>query len=253
MTQRKPRWWARALGVVAVLALLAGAAEVALRLIIPDIVASAIRAELKLSDDHPVDVELGGSTVVNAMRGGVGDVTVESPEVPLIEGLAADARVHADFTPFDPTKGKILGGTAALTVPKDELGPTIELLTQGIAQSGEVRGDDLVVGRSLKLFGQDVSLSASLRIGVEAGEVSVEPTGVNAAGFDLSAEQLGSATGSLLDPILKPQTLCIADRLPRGVELTSVDLSSTGSVTLRAALSPTILSDPKQQELGICE
>lgn len=253
MTQRKSRWWARALGVVAVLALLAGAGEVALRLIIPGVIEGAVRSELKLSDDHPVDVELGGSALLGALRGGVSDVTVASPGVPIIEGLAADARVHADFTPFNPTAGKIQGATAALTVPKDELGPTIDLLTQGIAQSGEVRGDDLVVGRSLDLFGQSVSLSASLRIGVEDGEVSVEPTGVKAAGFDLSAEQLGDATGSLLDPILKPQVLCIADRLPRGVELTAVDLSSTGSVTIRADLAPTILSDPKQQQPGACK
>lgn len=252
MTQRKPRWWARALGVVAVLALLVGAAEVALRLIIPGVIEGAVRSELKLSDDHPIDVELGGSTVLGALRGGVNDVAVIAPGVPIIEGLTADARVHADFTPFNPTTGEIQGATVALTVPKDELGPTIELLTQGIAQSGEVRGDDLVVGRSLELFGQGVSLEASLRLGVENGEVTVEPTGVKAAGFDLSAEQLGAATGSLLDPILKPQSVCIADRLPRGIELTAIDLSSTGSVTLRAALSPTILSDSAQQELGSC-
>ena len=253
MAKRKSRWWARALGVVAVLALLAGAGELALRLIIPGVIESVVRSELKLSDDHPVDVELGGSTLLGALRGGVSDVSVAAPDVPIVDGLTANARVHADFSPFNPTTGAIEGATAALTVPRDELGPTIKLLTQGIAQSGEVRGGDLVVGRSLELFGQDVSLSASLRIGVEAGEVSVEPTGVKAAGFDLSAKQLGAATGSLLDPILKPQLLCVSDRLPRGVELTAVDLSTTGAVTLRAALSPTILSDPKQQELGSCE
>lgn len=252
MTQRKPRWWARALGVVAVLALLAGAGELALRLIIPGVIEGAVRSELKLSDDHPVDVELGGSALLGALRGGVSDVTVASPGVPVIDGLTADARVHVDFTPFNPTTGKIQGATAALTVPQDQLGETVELLTQGIAQSGKVRGEDLVVGRELELFGQSVSLSASLRLGVENGEVTVEPTGVKAAGFDLSAEQLGDVTGSLLDPILKPQTLCIDDRLPRGIELTAIDLSSTGSVTLRAALSPTILSDPAQQELGSC-
>ncbi|MBP1325669.1 hypothetical protein JOF28_000901 [Leucobacter exalbidus] len=253
MAKRKPRWWVRALGVVVVLGLLAGAAEIALRMIIPNIVAGTIRSELKLSDDHPVDVELGGSTLVNAVRGGVGDVTITSPEVPLIEGLIADARVHADFTPFDPTTGEIVGGTAALTVPKNELGPTIELLTQGIAQSGEVRGDELVVGRSVEIFGQDVSITASLRVGVEDGEVTVEPMGLKAAGFDMSAKQLGSVTGSLLEPILKPQQLCVADRLPKGIELSSVDLSSTGSVTIRADLSPTILAVAREQEPGSCE
>lgn len=252
MAKRKSRPWLRVLSVVAVVGVLAGGAEVALRMIIPNVIGEAVRSELKLSDDHPIEVDLGGSTLLNALRGGVGDVTVISPDVPLIEGLAADARVHADFTPFNPTKGEIQGATVALTVPKTELGPTIELLTQGIAQSGKVRGDELVVGRSVELFGQDVSLSASLRLGVDDGDVTVEPVGIKAAGFNMSADKLGQATGSLLDPILQPQTVCIADRLPRGITLTGIDLSSTGSVTLRADLAPTILSDAKEQDPGSC-
>lgn len=252
MAPRKTNWWLRSLIVVVVLGLLAGAAELALRLIVPDVIANAIRTEMGLSDDHPVEVEMGGSAALNALRGGIGDVTVTSPGVPIIEGLSVDAKVHADFSPFNPSKGEIRGGTAALTVPKDELGATIEMLTQGIAQSGEVRGDDLVVGRSLEIFGQNVGLSASLHLGVQDGEVTVEPTGVKAAGFDLSAEQLASATGSLLDPILKPQQVCISDRLPRGIELTAIEMSTTGSVTIRAALSPAILSDPAEQEPGSC-
>ena len=253
MAPRKTNWWLRSLVVVVALGLLAGAAELALRLIVPDVIANAIRTEMALSDDHPVEVEMGGSAALNALRGGIGDVTVTSPGVPVIEGLSVDAKVYADFSPFNPSKGEIRGGTAALTVPKDELGATIEMLTQGIAQSGEVRGDDLVVGRSLEIFGQNVGLSASLHLGVQDGEVTVEPTGVKAAGFDLSAEQLASATGSLLDPILKPQQVCISDRLPRGIELTAIEMSTTGSVTIRAALSPAILSDPAEQEPGSCE
>jgi len=250
--RRRSRWWVRLIGAVAVIALLGGAAEVALRLIIPGIIQDAIRTELHLTDDHPVDVELGSSTLFAALRGGVDDVTVEVPNVPLLEGVEADGRAHAARIPFDPTKGPITDGTAELTVSKEQLGSVVELVTQGIAQSGEVRDGSLVVGRSLDVFGQSIELNASIGLAIVDGDVQIEPRGVKAAGFDLSAEQIAAATGSLLDPILEPQTLCVLDRLPAGITLTDIVLSSTGSASIRAELSPGIASDPAQLEQGTC-
>lgn len=254
MSERKKRRWLWPVGIVVTVGLLAGAGEWALRLIIPSVVQSQLREQLGLAADHPVEVELGGSTLLNALRGGVGDATISSDGVPIIDGFRANAVVHVDFTPFNPVTGRIDGAVAALTVPKKELGPAIDLLTQGVADTGRVEGDDLVVGRGLEVFGQDVGIEASLHIGVgEPGFVTVEPRGLKAAGFDMDADELGSATGKLLEPILKPQVICIADQLPRGIELTDIDLSRSGAVTLRAKLSPTILSDPNQQQPGSCE
>ncbi|UOQ56137.1 DUF2993 domain-containing protein [Leucobacter allii] len=252
MAQRTSRWWTKLVGVLVVLVLLAGAGELALRLIIPGIVQGAIRTQLHLTDDHPVDVSLGGSALLAALGGGVGDVTVEVPNAPLLEGVEADATVHAARVPFSPTTGEITGGTAQLRVSKEQLGNVIELVTQGLAQTGTVRDGSLVVGRSVDLFGQSIELSASIGLSVVDGQVEIEPRGVQAAGLDLSAEQISAATGSLLDPILSPQALCVDDRLPRGVELTGIDLSSTGSATISADLAPGILSDPAEQELGSC-
>ena len=246
------RWWTKLIIVIVVVGLLAGAAELALRLIIPGVVAGAVRSQLDLTDDHPVDVALGGSALLNAFRGGVGDVTVDVPDAPLVEGVLADAALHADLVPFNPTSGEISDGVVELRLDKEQLGPVIETVTQGVAQSGEVRDGELVVGRALEAFGQQVNLSARLSVEAVDGAVKINPLGLQAAGFDFSAEQLAQATGTLLDPILQPQTVCIADQLPAGVTLTDIVLSSTGTVTIRADLAPGILSDPDQREKGIC-
>lgn len=249
---RERRPWKAVAGVVVAVAILVGAAELALRLIVPGIIAAEVRDQLALTDNHPVDVSLGGSALLHAVGGGVGDVTVDVPDAPIIEGVVADASVHADRVPFDPTSGEITGGTARLTVSKDHLGGVIEVLTQGIADSGSVRAGELAVGRELEVFGQTVDLSASIALSVADGDVEIEPRGVRAAGLDLSAEQLSAATGSLLDPILQPQTVCVAEYLPAGIELTGIELSSTGSASIDADLSPTILSDAAQREPGSC-
>jgi hypothetical protein len=44
----------------------------------------------------------------------------------------------------------------------------------------------------------------------------------------------------------------VRDRVPAGVTLTDIVLSSTGSVRIEADLDPGILSDPAQLEPGSC-
>ncbi|QAB18310.1 hypothetical protein Leucomu_10620 [Leucobacter muris] len=253
MSERESRWWPRLLGVVVAVVLLGGAAEVALRLIVPDTIRGAARVGLRLTVDHPVEVSMGGSALLNAFRGGVGDVTVTVPDAPLIEGVKADATVHASLVPFNPMVGEIRDASVSLRVDRDQLGPVVNLVTQGVAQTGEVRDGSLVVGRSIEIFGQEVPLSASLGVAVAgAGEIEIEPRGVTAAGLDLSTEQLAQAAGGLLDPLLQPQVLCVRDQLPRGVALTGITLSSTGSATISADLAPGIVSDERERLNGSC-
>ncbi|RGE21069.1 LmeA family phospholipid-binding protein [Leucobacter sp. wl10] len=252
MAKRRSRWGRRILAILLTVVLLAGAAEVALRLVIPGVVGGIVREQLRLTDDHPVEVTLGGSALLNALRGGIGDATIDIPNAPLVEGIPVDAEAYADFSPWSPGSGEIRGGRASLTVPREQLGAVIGLLTSGVAQTGEVRGGELAVGRTVEAFGQSVPITARIGIAVTGGDVEIDPRGVSAAGLDLSAEQISQATGSLLDPILEPQTVCVRDRIPAGITLTGIVLSSTGSVRIEADLAPEILSDPAQLEPGSC-
>lgn len=252
MSERKPRWWLRVLTVVLVLAGLAGAAEFALRLFIPGIVEGVVRGQLGLTNDHPVDVDLGGSALLSATRGGIGNVTIDVPGVPVLDGVETDAVLKAELIPFNPLVGELTNARVTLTVPKDQLDPVVSLVTNGVAETGEVSDGVLAVGRSIELFGQQVALTAKLGVEVKDGAVEVEPLGVNAAGFELSSEQLAATTGSLLEPILKPQTLCVRDQIPAGVTLTDVTFSSTGSVVIDADLAPGVVSNPKLRAPGSC-
>ncbi len=238
--------------VIVVIAMLAGAAELALRAIIPSLVASAIRTPLHLTADHDVDVDLGGSVLLHTLTGKVGDLEVGIDSVPLMDGLTGDVTLQADAVPFNPTSGEIAGGQARLTIPADDIDPVVTMLTQGIADSGQVRGDTIEISRTVAVFGQEVALTAAVRVAVKDGDVVIDPAGVRAVGLDLDAEQLRQTTGGLLDPVLTPQTICVRDQLPKGIELRDITLSSTGSVAIDARLSPKILSDPSEQATGSC-
>lgn len=244
--------WVKVLIIVAAsLLVLGGVAEWGLRLFVPGIIQQEVRKSLNLPKSHPVDVELGGSALLNAIGGGLGDVSVEVPDAPVVEGLTATLAFHADRVPFAATSQAMSDATASIFVPAGELDPVVSLLTNGVATSGTTSGGELVVGRSLEVFGFSVPITARLALSAEDGRVRIEPRGLAAVGFDLSAEQLASATGRLLDPLLSPQLVCVSDKIPAGVTIESIDVAMNG-VRVGVRLAPTLLADAAQRQPGTC-
>lgn len=247
-----PRWLKVTIALVVSVGVLAGLAEWGLRLLVPGVVESQVRSKLDLPKSHPVDVELGGSALLHAIQGGVGDIEVEIPDAPIADGVIATLTFRADQVPFAVTTGELTNPTAAIFVPAAELGPVISMLTSGVADSGKTSGGDLVVGRTIDALGFQVPIEATLKLSVEDGMVRVEPTGLSAVGFDLSAEQLAAATGGLLDPLLSSRVLCVSDRLPVGVTLEQIGITA-GGARVGVSLAPDFLSNAEQRAPGTCE
>lgn len=250
---RRRRWWLWALSAIGVLIALVAVAEVTLRAILPGIISDSLRDALSLTEDHPVDVTLHGSAAWYALGANIGPVEARVPDAYLVEGLRGTLDLRAERVPFNVSTGQIAGGAATLTVDRDQLPQAIQLITQGVADSGEVRSGQLLVSRTVDALGMSLELSVVLGIEVEDGEVTVDPRSVGAAGFDLTAEDISARTGGALDGLVRPHTLCVRDRMPAGVTLTDIDLSSTGAVRLSAAFDPAVLSDPAKLEPGVCE
>lgn len=232
---------------------LAGVAELALRLIVPAVVADAVRQSFDMTDDHPVEVRITGSALLNALGGRVGDVAVEVPQVTVLEGVAVTVTATAQALPFDILARPMAAANASVTVPADQLGAVIALVTSGVATTGEVRDGELLIGRDLDLFGATVPLEVSLAVAIDAGDLEVAPMSIGAGGLDLTAAQIRQYSGSAWDGVLQAHTVCVRDRLPVGVVLTDLVLSSTGAVTVTAALAPDIMSNPEQQQPGRCD
>lgn len=247
-----PRWLKVVIALLVSVGVLAGLAEWGLRLLVPGIVQSTVRSKLDLPKSHPVDVELGGSALLHALRGGVGDIEVDIPDAPVADGVVASLTFRADQVPFSVTTGDIADATATMFVPADKLGPVVSMLTSGVADSGKTSGGDLVVGRTVDALGFQVPIEATLKLAVEDGQVRVEPTGLSAVGFDLNAEQLAAATGGLLDPLLSSRLICVSDKLPAGVTLTQIRIT-TGGARVDVALAPDFLSNAEQRAPGTCE
>ncbi len=254
-SRSKPRWWLRAAVAVVALAVLAGGAELALRAIIPSVIANVVRENLQLDEAHPVRVELGGSALLPALTGRVGEVSVTVPHVQVLDGIEATLHAHADSLPFDPTKGEIRGATASAKIPASSMGAIVALATDGLVDEGDVRPGELIVGRTLPIFGFEVHLTVGLAVSVQQGDLLIEPTSLSAVGFDLTADELRPLLGDAAAKLLDAHTVCVRDRLPAAITLTEVALSYTGgggAATVSIDIAPDALSNPAMQEPGSC-
>lgn len=240
------------IAVVVSLVVLAGVAEWGLRIAIPNVVEREVRSNLDLPHSHPVEVKLGGSALLNALRGGVGDIDVEIVDAPVADGVQATLAFHAERIPFAVTSAEMSDAEASIFVLSGDLDPVISWLTSGAADSGKPHRGDLVVGRTIDAFGFSVPLEATINLSVEDGKVRVVPTGLSAVGFDMSADRLAAATGGLLDPLLSPHLVCVDDRIPAGVTLDKITVAP-GGVRVNVSLASDFLSNEAQHELGTCE
>ncbi|GAA1323025.1 LmeA family phospholipid-binding protein [Leucobacter albus] len=247
-----PRWLKVTVALVITVGVLAGLGEWGLRLAVPAVVQGAVRDKLDLPRNHPVDVQLGGSALLNAIRGGVGDIEVDIPNAPVADGVRATLTFEADRVPFGVTSGEMAGATAQIFVTAEDLGPVISMLTNGVVDSGKTSSGELVVGRQLEALGFTVPIEATLGLSAVDGEVLVEPRGLSAVGFDLSVDQLAAATGGMLEPLLSARQVCVSQWLPVGATLTDIKITASGA-RVEFALAPDLLSDSTQQALGTCE
>lgn len=254
--KHKPRWWLRIFISVLALAALGGLAELALRAIIPNVFAGVVREQMGLPDSYPVEVELGGPALFPALTGHVNNVTLRVNRVEVFDSIEANLFATATSVPFDPTKGDIVGATASVTIPSKSMGAVMALVSNGLIDEGKVQNGTIELGHTMQMFGFDARIAANLAVSIQDGNVLVEPTAISAAGFSLTAEQLRPLLGNTAAALLDTHTVCVRDQIPAGITLTKVELQSSalgGFATVSASLAPDILSNPMQQQPGICD
>lgn len=252
---KRRRPWLRALVAFGVLVLLVAGAELTLKAIIPNVIANEVRGGLGLDRQHPVWVQQNGSALLRAVTGRVGDVEVTVPEVEIFEGIETTLYARAESIPFNPTSGDIIGGVASATIPSSSMNALVQLATNGLIDRGEVHGGEILVGKTIELFGFEVPLSASLAVSVEQGDLLIQPNSVQAVGFDWQLEDLRPLLGEEAATVLDAHTVCVRDRIPAGIELLDLELRSAmlgGVATVTVALAPDLLSNESQQQVGSC-
>jgi hypothetical protein len=250
---RRRRWpWVVALLVVIGLLVVAWfVADSLARGLVTTAVRSAVIQKLSLPADQPVDVEVEGMVIPQLVGGTFDNVQVSSADVP-IGSTHADVAVQLNDVEYrGATPGKMSAGTATVTLDEQQL----RSLASGIdgidPSSLGLKEPDVTATTTLSLFGASVDVGIALQPSAKAGALVLTPASFTVAGATLNASDLANRFGSLADPITKPRTICIADKLPAGVTLTGVQVSGATLVT-HFAINGDLAVDSKLQQKGTC-
>ena len=228
-----------------VIAILGALAEFGLRAFMPSVIEGGVRVPLRVAQESRVDVAMGGSAALNALRWRIGDVSIDAEDVPLGSDVTARTEMHMDSVPLFPLIGPLRDGTATFTVAPEQLEPAMRLMTAGTIEWAEMREGRVFAGGTLDTPEIALPFEGAFDFAVDAGQIVVAPS-------DLVVEGGGLIPESVLTELSAPRTVCIADRLPRGITLTGMEVSPDGGITLEGALSEGLISNPQDRFRGSC-
>ena len=245
---RKRRRWPWVLLIVAVvLAVLAVAAELIARAVLPGIVRSIVIEQLDLPADQQLDVEAEGILLPQLISGSLDTLHLSTDSLTL-EGITGAADVTATGVPL---RGGDLGGAAGTIRIDQEQFTSLLSGTDLPVESVEFEAPNATVAGSFSVFGASVPLSLTFLPGALDGDLELTPVAASIGGLDIDLDDAASALGSLGEGLTRTQQICIADRLPAGLTLTGVEIVD-GAAVIDLDVDGAIVSDAALQDKGVC-
>lgn len=248
--RRRPR---RRIAVIVVVIVLLVAAVVAAEFIARSVVTGTVRSlvveNVGLPDDQDVDVQVAGLVLPQVISGRLDDVTVASDDVEL-GPLAGDVFVELRGVPVSGDSAAD-GGVASVRLDQNQLRSLLGQIPEIPAGTVTVAAPDVTFETSLSLFGIAIPVGVAVTPGAADGDLTLTPASFAVAGNALDADTLRGQFGGVADGLLQTSTLCIADRLPAGLSLTSATVQGQDLVAT-FDIAGGILNDAALQSDGTC-
>ena len=247
---RKRRWpWLVALIVVALLAIAAWfAGEYIARGIVERTIREQITTQLSLPADQQIDIDIPGPILPQLIVGSLADVTISSDDVPL-RGVTADITVTAQDVNIHG--GDWSGGYATVTLDQTQVQALLAEIDGFPATTVTLDAPDIAADFELQLFALKVPVGVALTPTASGGDIVLSPSSLRVAGAEISADALRQQFGAIASTVLRDWDVCIADRLPRALELTGVGVKRD-SIVADFEIDSAIVTDPSRRELGAC-
>lgn len=194
-------------------------------------VKDGIIAALKIDPATPVNVDLGGGSIIaQAMTGHIDRVTVDVPTLSF-GNLTGSAHIVATNVPLDSSK------------PVDQLGVVVSINQENVRKLAAFLGGpdikQIDVGNGVITFGTQLTaffipipVSVDLQPSAKDGGINFAPTSIKIGANQIAVADLGASPqfGSLASTLLAAQQVCVASSLPTALKLTDVRVS--GSVVV---------------------
>ncbi|MGN7968520.1 LmeA family phospholipid-binding protein [Microbacterium sp. 22296] len=247
--RRTGRWIAVIVVVVVLLVAAVVAAEFIARSVVTSTVRSLVVTNVGLPDDQDVDVQVAGLVLPQVIAGRLDEVAVASDDVTL-GPITGDVRVDLRGVPVSAGSAAE-GGVASVRLDQEQLRTLLAQLPDLPAGTVEVAAPDVTFETTLTLFGIGIPVGVTATPGAAEGDLTITPTGFQVAGNAIDTDTLRGQFGGVADTLVQTRSLCIADRLPAGLTLTSATVQGQDLVAT-FDIAGAIISDPALQADGTC-
>lgn len=245
--RRRRRWpWVLAI-VVVVLAALVIAAEFIARAVLPGVVRSIVIEQLDLPSDQQLEVQADGILLPQLIAGRLDTLHLSTGSVTL-EGLTGAVDITAQGVPL--RGGDLAGATGTIRVDESQF-TTLLADTDLPVDTVAFEAPNATVSGSVSVLGVAIPISLTVEPGVADGDLELTPVGLTVGGLEIDAEQVGSSLGALGANLTQTQRVCIADQLPAGLTLTSLEIDGSAAV-IDVDVDGAITTDESLQEPGVC-
>jgi hypothetical protein len=189
-----------------------------------DYIKQRIIAVLHLDPKTPVKVDIGsGSVLLQALSGHLNkvDVTVGTVTFGALTGAAS---IHAENVPLDQN-AKVDKLDITYKVAEKNVSALASNLSGAKLDSVELDAPEIVATTSFSVFGFEIPVGIGLTPGASTGQITFKPTSIHVGNDTFTAEQLlNSGFGSVAGPLLKQQSFCVAEFLPKALSIVDVDV-----------------------------
>lgn len=250
--KKRRRVWPWIVALVVVAGLTVGAwfaGEWIARDIVTNTIREQVITQLSLPADQQIDVVVEGAVLPQLIRGSLDDVTVSSEDVAL-DAFVGDVTVHAQDIALRDASGAA-EASATVVLDEEQLRTLLSTVQDFPTESLALAEPDVTMSTELSVFGLAVPVGVALTPSAVDGDIVLTPASLQVAGNQISAADLSDRFGGVADAVLRDWTICIAEYVPAGVELSAIEVSGD-QVVADLDIDGAIVSDPALQETGAC-
>lgn len=245
--RRRHRWVWWLVGAVVLVVVLLVVADIAFRAYAQSEASSQIEEQLPENVEGDVDVSIAGfSFLAQVAAGTLDEVTLDAPAL-TVSGVPIAAHVVATGVPTDLSKPV---GDIRAAVSLDQTAVDAVVTLPGDAEL--VLGDgDVSYEGTVELLGLTVGYRVTGVVTASGTDVTIQPQGA-----ELTQGNSSFDLGGVLDGVLdaagsEPLTLCVAEYLPEGVSVDSLDVAD-GGATATLSAEDFVVDEQSLRTLGSC-
>jgi len=227
--KKRRRLWPFVVAVVVILALIVGVvvADAAVKAYAQDQIKQKVVAALGVDPATQVDVKLGGGSVLlQALSGKLSTVDVTIPKL-AFGTLVGSASMHATQVPLNQS-APLQKLAITYRVSEKNVRVLASQLSGMPLDTITLEQPEIVANATFRVLGFGIPVGLGLTPSASKGQLEFTPTTILVSGQKFSSKQLIATPGlgSLARSLLKQQSFCVAQYLPKALTVTSVKVVS---------------------------